>query len=110
MRRPRTTRDTWQIHVHYGEGWEHECTEFTRQDAREQRDTYRANCPEYPVKIVKKREPITKDDDAVRRDVFEAHRRRDPHCSCTDCIIELAAQTEAPDHGNRPADTDTGSI
>jgi hypothetical protein len=56
--RVRKTRDVWYVYVHYGvHGWEHETTEFTRQDAREVLKTYRANCP-YPVKAVKRREPI----------------------------------------------------
>lgn len=24
----RTTVDSWEIHVNYGQGWEHECTEL----------------------------------------------------------------------------------
>lgn len=55
--RQRKTRDTWQIHVNYGQGWEHECTEFSRADAIAQRKTYRENCS-YPVRIVAKRERI----------------------------------------------------
>lgn len=101
MRR-RTTRDTWQILVNYGEGWEHECTEFTRKDAIEQVKAYRDNAPGYAVKWRKRREPITKDDDAVRRDVFEAHRRRDPHCSCTDCVTEHAARLAAAEANESP--------
>jgi len=97
--RQRTTRDTWQIHVNYGQGWEHECTEFSRKDAREQLKTYRENAPEYPVRAVKKREPIDKTDEHVRRDVFESHQRRDPHCTCTDCIAEHASRLEGGSDG-----------
>lgn len=55
----RKTRDTWQIHVNYGygDGWEHECTEMSFHEAREQVKCYRENC-NYPVRMVMKREPI----------------------------------------------------
>ena len=52
----RKTEDSWQIWVNYGGKWEHECTERTAKDARATRKEYRENCPEYPVKIKKKRE------------------------------------------------------
>jgi hypothetical protein len=58
MARERKTRDTWQLHVNYGQGWEHEVTEFTYREAREQRKCYRENVPQYPVKLVFKRERI----------------------------------------------------
>ena len=58
MSRIRKTRDTWEIHVHYGQGWEHEITEFSWSEARTRLREYRANCPEYPVKAVKRRERI----------------------------------------------------
>lgn len=54
MKYKRKTRDEYRILVHYGQVWEHEITEETFRDAREQYRCYRANCP-YPVKIVKKR-------------------------------------------------------
>ena len=54
----RKTRDTWQLHVNYGLGWEHEITEDTYREAREARREYRENCPQYPVKLVRKRERI----------------------------------------------------
>lgn len=54
----RKTRDTWELHVNYGQGWEHEVTEFSFRAARDQRRAYRENCPEYPVKLVKRRERI----------------------------------------------------
>lgn len=55
--RQRKTRDAYYLLVNYGQGWEHEITEFTWFHAKAQRDTYRANCS-YPVKIVKRRERI----------------------------------------------------
>lgn len=56
--RPRKTRDVWHVLVNYGQGWEHELTESSLADARTQRKCYRENCPEYPVRIVKRRERI----------------------------------------------------
>lgn len=58
MKYQRKTIDTYQLHVHYGQGWEHEVTEYTFREARERRKEYRENCPQYPVKIVAKREPV----------------------------------------------------
>ena len=51
----RKTIDTWEIHVDYGQGWEHECTELTRAAMRENLKAYRENC-NYPVKVIKRRE------------------------------------------------------
>jgi len=55
MARERKTIDVWHVLVDYGQGYEHECTEFHHFAAIEQRRTYRANCP-YPVKIKRTRE------------------------------------------------------
>ncbi len=57
--RIRKTRDTWELHVNYGRGWEHEITEFTRHEARAQLRAYRENCPQYPARLVTRRERIT---------------------------------------------------
>jgi hypothetical protein len=56
----RKTKDEYQIQVRYGEryGWEHETTESTWKEAKEQRRVYRENAPQYPVRIVKKRVPL----------------------------------------------------
>lgn len=51
----RKTIDTWELHVNYGQGWEHECTEFSLADGRKQMKTYRENCPEWLIKLVLKR-------------------------------------------------------
>ena len=51
------TIDEFQIHVNYGQGWEYEIAEETLREARFRIKEYRANCPEYPVKIVKRRIP-----------------------------------------------------
>ena len=54
----RKTRDTWQLHINYGQGWEHETTEDSWKTAKEQAKCYAENCPQYPRKIVKRRERI----------------------------------------------------
>lgn len=56
----RKTRDTFELQVNYGfgHGYETECVETTRREARQRRDEYRENCPQYACRIVKKREPI----------------------------------------------------
>lgn len=52
----RRTRDTWQLHIDYGQGWEHEVTEFSFSEIRQRAKEYRENAPQYPRKIVAKRE------------------------------------------------------
>ena len=55
----RKTRDTWELHVWYGaHGWEHELTEYSWREALDRRREYRDNCPQYPVRVVRKRERI----------------------------------------------------
>lgn len=56
----RKTQDVWYIEAHYGygHGWEVECTEYSLKEAKERIKEYRENCPQYPVRIVKKRERI----------------------------------------------------
>jgi len=54
MTRERKTVDTWEFHVDYGFGWEHEITEFSFQSMRKNAKLYRENVP-YPLKIVRKR-------------------------------------------------------
>jgi hypothetical protein len=51
----RKTRDEWQLHVNYGQGWEHEISEDSFREARDRRREYRENCPEYPVRLLCKR-------------------------------------------------------
>lgn len=52
----RKTTDEWHILVWYGShGWEHETTETSWKDARAQLKCYRENCPQYPVKLIKRR-------------------------------------------------------
>ena len=47
----RKTSDEYRLHVNYGQGWEHEVSETTRQEIRQRRKEYAANCPEYETKI-----------------------------------------------------------
>lgn len=54
----RKTKDVWHVLVNYGQGWEHELTEASYREACEQRRTYRENCPQYLVKIKRKRERV----------------------------------------------------
>ena len=54
----RKTKDEYQLHVNYGQGWEHEISEDSRKAIREQYKTYRENSPQYPLKIIVKRIPI----------------------------------------------------
>lgn len=51
----RKTIDSFELHVNYGQGWEHETTNWTVWHAIEERNLYRQNCPQYPTKIVKRR-------------------------------------------------------
>ena len=51
----RKTTDEYQIHQQTAQGWEEVCCESTRKEAVVQRNCYRENQPEYPVKIVKRR-------------------------------------------------------
>ena len=56
----RKTRDVWDIEQNfgYGYGWEVVTSEETRKDAQRARQEYRDNQPEYPVRIIKRRERI----------------------------------------------------
>lgn len=58
----RKTRDVWRIYVNYnnGNGWEHESTELSRADMKENRKAYREALAGtgYQLKIEKGRERI----------------------------------------------------
>jgi hypothetical protein len=41
----------WEIQADYGQGWEVECVEGNREDARTQLATYRANVPGTPYRV-----------------------------------------------------------
>jgi hypothetical protein len=55
--RQRKTRNCWRFYVNYGQGWEHEITEYTFAEMRENRKAYRENCP-YPLRVRFGRERI----------------------------------------------------
>lgn len=50
--------DVWALYVNYGQGWEYEFAEDTHEEICKRRKEYRENLPQYPVKIVLKREKI----------------------------------------------------
>lgn len=54
----RKTRDEWQIHQNFGQGYEEVCAENTRKEAKDRLKEYRENQPEYYAVIVKKRVKI----------------------------------------------------
>lgn len=41
----------YKIYINYGQGWEYELFEDTWKEAKERRNEYRLNCPQYPIKI-----------------------------------------------------------
>ncbi len=51
----RKTVDEWQIHQHWGQGWEEVSAYDNRQDAKADLKAYRENQAEAPVKIIKRR-------------------------------------------------------
>lgn len=53
----RKTVDCWRFYCNYGQGWEHEITEYTKKAMLENKKAYEENSP-YPLKIVKGREKI----------------------------------------------------
>lgn len=53
----RKTRDRGDIMTNYGYGWECECSEYTRKEAREQLKCYRENI-KGQVRLEKHRERI----------------------------------------------------
>lgn len=46
----------YKLYVNYGQGWEYETFELTWKEAKEQRECYWQNCPQYPTKLVAGRE------------------------------------------------------
>jgi hypothetical protein len=51
----RKTKDEYQIHQYHLRGWEEVCAEETWKEAWKRLKEYRANQPEYFVKIIKTR-------------------------------------------------------
>lgn len=54
----RKTRDEWQLWINYGQGFEHETSEETFTDVKNQSKCYAENCPQYARKIKFKRVKI----------------------------------------------------
>lgn len=74
----RKTVDSFEIHVNYGQGWEHECTEWTRHDAVMCKKTYQENCTA-DVKIVMKRIKVSEVTEGMREDIKAAKERLEKH-------------------------------
>ena len=57
----RKTRDEFEVQQYTGSqyGWERTTTETTIKEAHERKKEYQENQPEYPVRIVKKRVPMS---------------------------------------------------
>lgn len=47
------------VNYGFGDGWEDEVAESTRAEILERAREYRENCPEYPVKIVRRKERMS---------------------------------------------------
>jgi hypothetical protein len=57
MKFQRKTRDIWELHVNYNyHGFEHELTEYSFLEIKKRRKEYQENCPQYTLKIIRKRE------------------------------------------------------
>ena len=56
----RKTVDVYSLFVNYGygHGYEHELDEYSRSEIRQRQREYAENCPQYPTKIVMRRERI----------------------------------------------------
>ena len=52
----RKTVDAWVLEGNYGCGWEYLLTEYTKKEGMERLREYRENQPQYPVRLIKKRE------------------------------------------------------
>lgn len=52
----RKTIDTYELWINYGQGFEHELTEESYKEIKDRLKEYRDNCPQYPVKMKRKRE------------------------------------------------------
>lgn len=58
MKHIRKTEDIYNIMGNYGQGWEVVTAETDRKEARARLKEYNENEPQYPHKIIKKREKI----------------------------------------------------
>lgn len=95
----RKTVDAWEFHVDYGQGWEHEITEFSRAAMLINRAAYRENCS-YPVKIVPKRIKLSTLSDHERSEIA-THRPSDriPRLADARAMITCPACGESKDTG-----------
>lgn len=57
----RKTIDLYEIQANYGygDGWEYECAEYTRADAKERLKEYRINAPQYQYRCISRREHVS---------------------------------------------------
>lgn len=53
----RKTIDCWMMFCNYGQGWEYELTEYSREEIKNRIKEYNINSP-YPYKIKKCREKL----------------------------------------------------
>ena len=53
----RKTKDEYVLMINYGygHGYEEAVTEETSQEIRTRQKEYRENCPQYPIKVIKRR-------------------------------------------------------
>lgn len=60
MSRIRTTRDVFELEVNYGygDGWEYVAGADTRKEARQYQRDYQTNSPQYPTRIIRRRERV----------------------------------------------------
>lgn len=73
----------WKLYVNYGQGWEYETFEETKQGYLENKKAYRENCP-YPQRWVQARElnpewinaRANKMFDDVLNDLFEGYKTK----------------------------------
>ena len=54
----RKTKDEFQVHGNYGQGWEEVTCEDSRKEARQRLKEYRENDPDHTYKLVCKRVKI----------------------------------------------------
>ena len=56
----RKTKDRWDIETNFGYGWEVECSEYTREEAKNQLKCYKENaCGRFEVRLVKRKEKLS---------------------------------------------------
>ncbi len=70
----RKTRDRWDIETNFGYGWECECSEYTRREARVQLRAYQQNsCGRYAVRMIKRRERLEAEEQRTGEPNTEAY-------------------------------------